>query len=74
MLAIFQLPDVLSDRCAPNASMTLDIHIVAEGKKNGLNLRGKFTRGRQNEGLGFANGDVYGLEDGNGECGSFTSS
>ena len=54
--------------------MTLDIHIVAKGKNNGLNLRGKFTRGRQNEGLGFANGDVYGLEDGNGECGSFTSS
>ena len=52
--------------------MTLDVHVVAQCKNDGLDLRRKFPRGREDECLRLSDSDVDGLEHGDGECGGFT--
>ena len=74
MLPVFQLPNVLPDGCPSNACVTLDVHVVTEGKDNGLNLRSKFSGRRENQCLGFAHRHIDGLKDGYREGRSFTGS
>lgn len=63
MLAVFEFTDVLANRRTTNASVTLHIHVVAQCKDDRLNLRGQFTCGGEDEGLGLPNRDVDGLQD-----------
>ena len=72
VLAIFQLPNILSDRGSTNASVTLYVHIVAQGKDNGLNLSRQFTRRRENKRLRFSDWDIDGLKYRNGKGRRFT--
>ena len=47
MLAVIKLPDVFTNICSSNASMTLDVHIITKGHHDGLNLGCKFaSRGK----------------------------
>jgi hypothetical protein len=48
--------------------------LTAEGEDDALNLRRQLARGRENEGLGIADGRVDGLEHGDREGGGFTGS
>lgn len=50
MLAVVELPNVFSDVCTSNTSVALNVHVVAEGHDNGLNLGRKFTGGREDKG------------------------
>jgi hypothetical protein len=52
MLTIVELPDILSDVCASNASMALNVHVVAEGHNDGLDLGRKFAGGGKDESYG----------------------
>ena len=72
MLAILKLTDIFTNGGSADAGVTLDIHVVTEGENNGLDLGRELTGGGQNEGLCFTDGDIDGLEDGNGESGGFT--
>lgn len=72
MLAVLKLTDILANGGSADAGVTLDVHVVTEGENNGLDLGRELTGGGQNEGLCFADGDIDGLEEGNGECGGFT--
>lgn len=74
MLAILEFPDVLSNGGASNASMTLHVHVVAKRKNNRLDLRCQLTSRREDQSLRLSNGDIDGLQDGDGECRGFTSS
>ncbi len=74
MLAVFKFANVLADGRATNASVTLHIHVVAQSKDDRLDLGGQFTCGGEDEGLCLPNRDVDGLQDGDREGGSFTSS
>ena len=49
VLAVVELADVFADVGSTNACMALDIHVVAEGHDDGLNLSCQFTGGRQNK-------------------------
>lgn len=38
MLTIFEFANILPNRSSPNAGVALDVHVIAQGKNNGLDL------------------------------------
>ena len=72
VLAIFEFTNVLTNRSAADARVTLHVHVVAQCEDNGLNLRREFAGGREDERLGLSHGDVDGLQHGYREGGGFT--
>lgn len=47
VLTVIEFPDVFTNICSSNTSVTLDVHVVTEGHDNGLNLGCKFaSRGK----------------------------
>lgn len=58
VLAIIKLSNILSDVGAANASMALNIHVIAEGHDNRLDLGGQFAGWGEHKGLGLANGSI----------------
>ena len=70
--ALLELGHVLADVGAADASVALDVHVVAEREDDGLDLRRKFAGGGEHERLRLAHGDVDGLQDGNREGRGFT--
>jgi hypothetical protein len=74
MLPVFKFPNVFANGSSTYASMTLDIHVIAQCEDDGLNLRCEFAGGRQDKCLRFSDGDIDGLENRDGKCGRFTSS
>ena len=63
MLAVVQLPDVLSQVGAADAGVTLDVHVVPEGQHHLLDLDGQLPGGGETEDLGLPDGGVDALED-----------
>jgi len=49
---LLELGHVLTDVGSSNASMALNVHVVAEGDHNFLNLLSQLTGGGEDEGLG----------------------
>ena len=74
MLAILELPDVLTNGSTANACVALDVHVVAQGEHYGLDLGREFASGRQYKGLGLPDGNVDGLQYRDGERRGFTGS
>jgi hypothetical protein len=72
VLAVLEFSYVFTYGRSADAGMALDVHVVTKCQHNGLDLGCEFAGGGEDEGLGFADSDIDGLEDGNGECGSFT--
>ncbi|KAK5797409.1 hypothetical protein VI817_003700 [Penicillium citrinum] len=53
MLTVIKFANIFTDVGSTNASMTLDVHVVAEGHDNGLNLGCKFaSRGKDQSYVG----------------------
>ena len=72
VLAVFEFTYILADGSAADARVTLHVHIVAQSEDDGLDLRREFASGGEDERLGLSDGDVDGLQHGDGEGGSFT--
>lgn len=64
MLPIIQLPDVLTQVCSTDTSVTLYVHEIAQRQNNLLDLDGQFARWRQAEDLSFAQRRVHRLQNG----------
>ena len=73
MLPVVQLPDVLAQVGSSDAGVTLNIHVVSEGKHHLLDLYGQLPGGGEAEDLGLSDGGVDTLEDGDREGGSLSS-
>merc|ERR1719295_1176216 len=73
VLPIIQFPDVLPEVGAPNAGVALHIHVIPKCQHHLLDLDGQLPGGAQAEHLGLPHSRVDRLEDGDGECGSFSS-
>ena len=70
MNTLLQLAHILADVGSTDASVTFNIHVVAEGNNNFLNLLSELTGRCEDESLGTPNREVELLEDGDGEgCG-----
>ena len=69
MLPIVQFADVLADGRAANAGVALDLHEVADGNNDLLDLLGKLTGGSEDKGLASLDSGVDLLEDRDGEGG-----
>lgn len=72
MLAILEFSDVFAYGRSADAGMALDIHVVTQCEHDGLDLGCEFAGGGEDEGLCFADGDIDGLEDGDGKGCGFT--
>jgi hypothetical protein len=72
VLTIFEFTYVLADGSAADARVTLHVHVVAQGEDDGLDLRREFAGGGEDERLGLSDGDIDGLQHGDGEGGRFT--
>lgn len=70
---ILQGLHVLADAGATNASMGLNVHKVANGDNDLLNLLSKLTSRGQNQGLALLEGRVDLLKNGDGESGRLAS-
>jgi len=66
--------DVISDSGTSNAGVASNVQIVSKCKDDLLNLLSQFSGWSQNQSLAFVNGEIEGVENSNGESGSFTSS
>jgi hypothetical protein len=67
---LLQLAHILADIRPADAGMAFNVHVVAEGDDDLLNLLSKFTGRCEDESLGASDGEVELLEDGDGEgCG-----
>jgi hypothetical protein len=62
VLSILELADVLANGRPADARVTLDVHVVAQGEYNRLDLGREFAGGREDERLGLADGDVDRLQ------------
>ena len=62
MLAIIEFTDVFSKVGSTNTGMALDIHVVAQGQNDFLDLHGQLAGWRQAQHLSFAYCGVNGLE------------
>jgi hypothetical protein len=67
MAALLELLHVLAYICATNTSVAFDVHIVAEGDDDLLNLLCKFAGWGEDERLGSFDRHVQSLENGNGK-------
>lgn len=65
--------DIITDRGATNAGMSINVHEVADGNDNLLNLLRKLAGGRKDEGLALLDLGVNILENRDGESGSLAS-
>lgn len=74
VLSVVKLLDVFANAGATNAGMALDIHVVAEGEDDALDLGRQLARRRKDKGLRLTNRGVDRLESRNRERGSFSSS
>jgi len=70
---LLELRHVLADISAADAGVALDVHVVTESDDDFLDLLSQLASGRENEGLSALDGQVYLLEDGDGECGCLSS-
>ena len=66
------LPDILSEVCATNAGVALNIHVISQSQYNLLNLYCQLPGGGQTQDLRLSHCCIDTLEDGDGEGGSFT--
>lgn len=64
---------IVSDAGTTNAGVALNVHEVANGDNDLLNLLGQLTGGGENEGLALLEGGVDLLEDRDREGGSLAS-
>lgn len=71
MLTVVQFADILAQVGATDAHMALDIHHVAEGKNDFLDLHSQLASGRQAQNLRLPQRGVQALQDGDGEGGGF---
>ena len=72
MDTFLKLCHVFADISAAYTGMTFDVHIVAESNHNLLNLLGELTCRSEDQSLCAFDRKVELLENGNGECGSFS--
>jgi hypothetical protein len=49
VLTVVELADVFADVCSTDTGVALNVHVVAEGHNDGLDLGCQFTSGRQDE-------------------------
>lgn len=71
--AVLKSLHVVTDAGATNAGVALDVHEVADGDNDLLNLLGKLTSGGKNERLALLDVGVDLLEDRDGEGGGLAS-
>ena len=71
MDALLELGHVLADVGATDACMAFDIHVVAEGDDDLLDLLRKFAGWRKNERLGAFDSEIELLENGDGKGSGF---
>jgi len=64
---------VFTDIGTSHTSVALDVHVVAKGNNDFLNLLREFTGRREDKGLGSLNGHVQLLKNGDGKCGGLAS-
>ncbi len=74
MDALLELGHVLPNVRAANTGMTLNVHIVTQGDNDLLDLLGKLTGWREDEGLGSLDAHVELLENGYGKSSSLARS
>ena len=67
--AVLEGLHVVTDAGATNAGVALDLHEVADGNNDLLDLLGKLTGGSEDKGLASLDGGVDLLEDRDGEGG-----
>lgn len=72
--SFLELGHSFTDGGSSNSGEALDVHVVSEGDNDLLNLLGEFTGRGEDESLTLLEGDVDGLENGDGESGGLSSS
>jgi len=72
--AVLEGLHVITNAGAANAGVALNVHEVADGDNDLLDLLGKLASGGENESLALLDVGVELLEDGDGESGSLASS
>ncbi len=74
MLAIIEFANVFAQIGASNAGMALDVHVIAQGQDDLLNLHGQLSGGGQAQDLSLAHSCVNGLKERNGKSGRLAGS
>ncbi len=73
MLSVLEFANILADGGTPNAGMALNVHVISKRQNDRLDLGCEFASRGKDKCLRFAYRYIDRLQDGDGECGRFTS-